>query len=429
MSTILCLPILVVLIFYYFKFYRASEVVLRFPDQRYKYLVCNGNEALIVFMISTAWVGILPYLSLQLGILIALCILVFFQSNNRNIYSIPIYLYLIFLVYVVVGCLYGSTPSYGVRMLLKYSYPVLFAITCAKVVRDGSVMILSGLWGRLVGIIGMILLIFPLTWPIFFPILWDKAGYTTGLIFYMVFSLSLVYHSKEKRQNIIWTIGLILPCIIEVFRTDILGSGVAIIAFFLIKYKIKALPIAIATVLLGLCAIFYIPAVKEKMFFQPTQVEMEDWLNGNVDQNTVRTNYRTYAWEKAEDYFGEFDTTLGNGSGAVQNYMYNLAPGSMRSGQLHNDYMVMYYDNGVLGLILFLGSYLAIFVHCIYIYNTNKDPYIRIAAITAGSSVLGVAATMYTDNTVSYSMVTLAAAWGFYGMMLGLKYRQEHAYG
>ncbi len=43
------------------------------------------------------------------------------------------------------------------------------------------------------------------------------------------------------------------------------------------------------------------------------------------------------------------------------------------------------------------------------------------AALVAGSSLLGVFVTMYSDNTLSYSMVTLSFPWGFYGMALGLK--------
>ena len=34
--------------------------------------------------------------------------------------------------------------------------------------------------------------------------------------------------------------------------------------------------------------------------------------------------------------------------------------------------------------------------------------------------MLGVTLTMYSDNTVSFSMATLGFPWGFYGMALGL---------
>ena len=47
------------------------------------------------------------------------------------------------------------------------------------------------------------------------------------------------------------------------------------------------------------------------------------------------------------------------------------------------------------------------------------------AAMVAGASLMGVFVTMYSDNTLSYSMCTLSFPWGFYGMALGINNNEE----
>ena len=46
--------------------------------------------------------------------------------------------------------------------------------------------------------------------------------------------------------------------------------------------------------------------------------------------------------------------------------------------------------------------------------------------LTAGASLFGMLVTLYSDNTVSYSLATLGIPWAFYGMALGI-YRKEKA--
>ncbi len=39
--------------------------------------------------------------------------------------------------------------------------------------------------------------------------------------------------------------------------------------------------------------------------------------------------------------------------------------------------------------------------------------------------MIGIMVTMYSDNTISYSMATLGYPWGFYGIALGLAKNEE----
>ena len=70
--------------------------------------------------------------------------------------------------------------------------------------------------------------------------------------------------------------------------------------------------------------------------------------------------------------------------------------------------------------MLYLLAVLAVIIHSFVVYQKSSDIAIKMCAIVAGSSLAGVALTMYTDNVVNYSMATLSYPFGFYGMMLGL---------
>ena len=77
-------------------------------------------------------------------------------------------------------------------------------------------------------------------------------------------------------------------------------------------------------------------------------------------------------------------------------------------------------DNGVIGILLFGGSFLFLLFHCFLVYqNPTYDAGVRICAIVAGASAAGTLLTMYTDNVINYTMATLSYPCGFYGMMLG----------
>lgn len=426
MITALCLLIFIILTFWLYKFLGRNEVEVRLPRDKETIIDCNGYETIIIAMFATSWIGLSPVLSIRLGVLELLCIIVLLKCPNKLPFSFPLGMYLVFLLWIVIGIYYGTSRDYGFRMFLKYLYPFAFALMTAKVVRDGSVFMASGLWSRYIGTIGAVFTVLPFTRFFIQNFLWYIAAYVTGLITLIVFSLELYYQSddkKEKRNNLLWALVLCLPCLIVVFRTDIFGTAVAISMFYLIKYKIKALPIIGAIGILGLCIMFYVPSVKNKMFINPDTVTMTDYLQGNIQEDNVQTNMRKFMWESATQMFYDGHEMYGSGTGRVQKFFYTEATDARRGGQLHNDFLVLKCDNGLVGLILFIAAYIIVFLHCLKIYNDYEDVHLKTCAIVAGSALLGIFVTMFSDNTLSYSMVTLSAPWGFYGMTLGMKYK------
>jgi len=130
-------------------------------------------------------------------------------------------------------------------------------------------------------------------------------------------------------------------------------------------------------------------------------------------------------WEWSLDNYFRGHELIGSGTGNLQKVFYENMSGPNRDapggGIVHNDYIQMLCDNGLIGIILYLTSGLFAIIHCFILYNRKHyPPVLRICAITAGASMAGMLLTLYSDNVVNYSMATLAYPWGFYGMALGL---------
>jgi O-antigen ligase len=239
-----------------------------------------------------------------------------------------------------------------------------------------------------------------------------------------VFCLALFFYAGRKKLYLALAVLFVVPCIVWVFRTSIMGTTLALMTFFFFKYKLKSLPVIACILLLFILAVFFIPSVKEKMF-NSKDTDVSQLQNNELSFDDINSNARFYMWETLMNKLYEDSMLTGSGTGAVQNYMYsNTVFGGLKAP--HNDYVQILCDNGLIGLVLFLLAGFGAILHSFVEYNRRNVPAsIKICAITAGSSMFGVLLTMLTDNTVNYSLATLAYPFGFYGMMLGLKKNKE----
>lgn len=427
MATLLCFVYFIVLtVIGFYLVYKPYGVISAPFDRRLK-MRCTGTELLLIFIFATGLIGLMPVLAIRLAVLEVLCIIGIYKSHSSPVFSFPIILFVIFILWEIWGLSYTPSIEFGFRMILKYIYPLLLALFASSVLRDEEIVLKSLLGARWVAVIAVIFLAIPvLTYKVFGGVFWHQAAIGTHCIFFCVFSLAVLYITNKKFKNLLFFLFFLAPCFYFVLRTDILGSVVAIASFFLIRYKVKAIPYIGIIGVLTLLSVFYIPVVKEKMFFSPEEVSISDFISGNIDENNFNTSGRKNVWEDCLNWFYEDHELVGSGTGRIQTYFYTEALGTRRGGQVHNDFLVLLCDNGIIGLSLYLLSSISIFIHCLILYNSSKYTLVlRMCAITAGASLLGIVATMYSDNTLSYSMATLSYPWGLYGMVLGLKYKED----
>ncbi len=407
------------------KFLYSGGEIVKSPFDKTVRMRLNGPEMFWCLTFST---GLLAFsapagvdlMAIRLMVLEILCILGLFVAKDRSIWSYPLVIYAIYLIWIAVGCLYSPAPFYGFRVILKYLYPLLLCLFASAVVRDKEVFIKSSLWARLIALISIIFSFVPLLPHLVPGVFMYGTARAINYISIMILSLGLFYFTNEKKKNLIYTIIFILPCFIWVLRTSIMGSLVAIMAFYFIKYKIKSLPIIFGILILGVVAVFTIPSLRHKMFHDDN-VTIEQFKEGKISEDNVNTNAREAMWKDLERRFYKVHPIIGSGTGTVQNYMYSHHVfGGLKVP--HSDFIQMKCDNGMIALILYILCALAVFTHCCVTYWRNvENPVLRLCAIVTGASIAGVFVTLYSDNTVNYSMATLSMPFGLYGMMLGLK--------
>lgn len=414
----------IIITYFGIKFLYSGGKIVKSPFNRTIQMRLSGPEMFWCLTFSTGLLAFsapagIDLMAIRLMVLEILCFLGLSLAKDRPIWSYPLIIYVIYLIWISIGCLYSPAPFYGFRVILKYLYPLLLCLFASAVVKDQYVFLKSSLWARSVGVISLVFSFVPLLSPLVPGVFWYATAKAINYISIMILSLGLFYFTIEKKKNLIYTILFILPCFLWVFRTSIMGSLVAIMAFYFIKYRIKSLPIIFGILILGVVAVFTIPSLRQKMFHDDN-VTIEQFREGKISEDNVNTNAREYMWKDLQNRFYQDHEIIGSGTGTIQHYMYN---NHVYGGLIvpHSDFVQMKCDNGLIALILYIVCSFTIFIHCCVTYWRNEGmPILKLCAIVAGASMAGVFVTLYSDNAVNYSMATLSMPYGFYGMMLGL---------
>lgn len=408
------------------KFLCSKHIEVKNPLNKEQSLLLNGTEMFWVLTFSTGLLafsapGVIDLMAIRLLVIEILCIIGLFIANKQPIWSFPIMLYVIYLIWILIGCLYSPSPIYGYRVVLKYLYPFIIALFASAVVRNTEVFLKAGLGARMVAVISIAVFFIPYVGKLFPGVFWYGTASAINYISICVFSLALYYYTDEKKRNLIYAILFMIPCFIWVFRTSIMGTALALMAFALFKYRLKALPVIAGILLLFIISIFAIPSVKQKMFNDDKKETITSLNQGEITSDDIDSNGRFEMWKWSLNKFYKGKEIAGSGTGNLQETFYSLHHpfGAIRI--CHNDYVQILCDNGLIGIVLFGMAFLFLIFHCFKVFqDPSYDTPIHICAIVAGASAAGVLLTMYTDNVINYSMATISYPCGFYGMMLGL---------
>lgn len=413
----------------YFLVKGKGERIIKNPLNKGQYVIFNGLEMFWIFTFSTgllafsAEVG-LDLMAIRLLVLEIFCLLGLFISDRKSVWNLVTITYLLYLIWLIVGLTYTSNIMFGIRVILKYIYPFLIMLFASAVTWNREMFFKAAYGARIVALISAIIAFIPnVEWYVFPNVFWYGTARAIHYIPMAIFSLTLFYHlDQKKKENLILTVVFIIPCVLWIYRTSMIGTTLALVVFFFFKYKFRSLPIIALVFLLAIASVFYIPAVRNKMFNPGEKFEMSQLFDGDITMDDVNTNARSVMWEWSLKNYYKGHEIIGTGTGNLQRAFYQEQEFSRGGrGIVHNDYIQILCDNGLIGIILYLPAGLFAIIHCFILYNRKYyPPVLRICAITAGASMAGVLITLYSDNVVNYSMATLSYPWGFYGMMLGL---------
>lgn len=411
---------------YGYKFLRSDGKIVKSPYEDKAHLALTGPEMFWVLTFSTGLLAfsvpfVIDLMAIRLMTIMLLCFIGFGIVKNKPTWSLPLRLYVIYLFWLIIGLFYAPSAEYGIRVILKYLYPLIFCLFASAAVDNFTVAYKASITARWVAVISIGFAFIPYA-NLFVPgVFWYGTATAIHYISIMTLSIALFFFTNQKKKNFLYACLFLLPCFLWVFRTSIMGSGIAIMAFAIIRWRMKSIPVIAAILIVGVIAIFTIPSLKHKMFKRDTQnVTIENFQEGGLSMDNVETNAREAMWTFLQDTLYDGNEIIGSGTGAVQEYMYNhYIFGGLKVP--HSDFVQIKCDNGLIGLIIYIAIVILIFMHCYRIYWSAEDPKLKLFAITAGASMLGVFATLYSDNSVNYSMATLSMPYGFYGMTLALE--------
>lgn len=393
----------------------------------------DGPERFWILTFSTGLLAFsapagLDLMAVRLLVIEVLCLAGLFIVKRRPVWNAAAVLYTLFMLWLVVGCFYSPAPDYGVRVIMKNVYVLLIMLFASAAVRDAEVFLKAGLGARVVAVVSIVVFFVPGLQYLFPGVFWYGTAAAINYISLFVFSLALYYFTTEKRKNLFFCLLFALPCVLWVFRTSIMGTTLALMTFMFFKYRLRSLPFIFGAFVLFICAVFFIPSVREKMFRDSSSASISQLESGGISKDDIDSNGRFAMWDWSLSKFYEGHELTGSGTGNLQETFYSLRHPFGTIKIVHNDYVQMICDNGLIGVWLFGASFLCLIVHCFFVYqNKRYGPAIRMCAIVAGSSAAGVLLTMYTDNVINYSMATLSYPCGFYGMMLGMLAKLKNA--
>jgi O-antigen ligase len=232
---------------------------------------------------------------------------------------------------------------------------------------------------------------------------------------------------RTKDRKYLYLIGwFFLSSILGGVRTGILGIMAVFIVASYLRYRALSLPYMAAVVMFALLSVVFIPQVKEKMFYDPSAVTSIDDLGG-IEESQIDSNGRFAMWRWTLNEFYEDNKLTGSGIGSVQERFYSGHHPFGRIKAIHNDYVQILGDIGLIGISLYF-LFVLISVWTAMRYMKKRVPlYLQNTAFLVVTSFAAALTTMMTDNVVNYSFAVLSYPFIFVGIMMAYRkiYRRD----
>lgn len=363
----------------------------------------NKPLAFLAFFITASMIR--PVTDSHGAWMVELVFIIIYASFKKS-YAKDITWYLLFLFWVSLSFLYSDNPVRGIPSMVMYCFPLFYyaltltAIKCYKDVYGLFYKISKSTWFLLV-----------LSLLAFFNNYLPFSYYGMGICTIPAF----LFLKTKKKQYIIHFLLCLLPALILVKRTPLLGIVSAMMVFSILMYKWKALIPSILILTLGILLVISIPRFRDKMFFGDSITSIQDLSRSDVHE--VNMNGRLDFWGIVVDKYYERSPFFGSGIGSVKSYL--------QSGQneykstfslMHNDWLLVLCEQGLVGVILLLIFMFGMLRKCIK-YSASKYPYdLRLISAACAGSIVSTMIHMFFENCMNSFIFSIAIV--FYAILI-----------
>ncbi|CCY49101.1 uncharacterized protein BN523_01826 [Bacteroides sp. CAG:189] len=410
----------------YTRNFNAKRLVTHPLAKRYKYRL-NRNMYLLIFIVCTAPFFLGSFSLAKYGFYFIF--LLYLIINNKISIKIDIIVtcYLLFYIWLLISLSYSTSIYNGIMLLIKYIFPLLFLWLGYSSIKDKytlyyflkSVNKSAMIYALLIGGVSAIFMpwIYYSTFGDIFLKYAGLADYFTS-IFIIPF---ILFWITQKKIYIMCALWLILSTILESVRTGLGGMFLVGLSFYFFKYKLKSLPYIALAISIFIGIIIFIPEVNQKMFGDKAgKINARDIIQKDaLSLDNIQTSGRSHLWEINLTKFYEPHPLIGSGLGTTIDFMKKRAAKEHTIALLHNDYVQILCETGIIGIIFLVLFYLSIICKVFYYtWVIQSNTWIKISGIMAISSIIGIAFSMFFDNIVSHSMTSLINPFIFIGFFL-----------
>jgi O-antigen ligase len=356
------------------------------------------------------------------------CVLFLAAHPSRT--RIPVFIvpFLAFVGWTFVSWLASNAPLTGLKDILFYGLPPLFGVFTVRVVSrtDGGWM---GTIEKLILLtifipIGIYLLSIPAGWVSI--TIKGPEGFIEprGIALYLLVVLAVALSrwsyattASAKKTAVIFAWMTLATIFFTLSRmagmTALLLLSLAIIKPHRIR---EGLLSVVAAGIVGMVIIFTVPALQERFFHQTSSDLWSTLLS-------LRTAGRNIFWPITFEHAAE-NPLIGWGPGSARILVAKSQP-ILAAAEYHphNEYLQVFHDTGIIGLILLLLAYIPLFFHFWRQWRTShstEHKSLAARSMAAFLSIVAVLVTSATANTLHYAFVTVPAF-----ILIAFAYRQN----
>jgi len=439
MSTIISAFIFIALLLWVCRIYLTNDKKFRYVEyNKGEYYLLSRNMYFTIFTVCTAPIFLSSLSLLKYGLWFATIILLIIGNKIRMTLESVMTLYLVFFLWLCLTMTWTTAPRDGWMMLIKYFIPILFLwlgysslrnekdlIVFLKVVNAAACFycfIIGGFTQHLA------------PWLYFFlaGICSTYAGFSCFLISVFIVPILLYWLTKDKKY-IYCALWMLLSPILQAVRTGLGGMFLVFVVAVYLRYKQKSLPALFFAGVFFISVILFVPGVNEKFFGESAgAITGGDIVQGNaLSLDNIEMSGREYMWERVKNncYYG--NETFGGGLGTSGRFVKNYGKANNALEMMHNDYLQIICDTGLVGISLPTIFYIAFVIKVIVnVVKRRCTILVKLTGIMALSSMVGIGFAMYFDNVVSNSMQALVMPfiyWGFFFRALDMESKENEA--
>jgi hypothetical protein len=357
-----------------------------------------GFYRFLFFAVLIPYLGILPFVPESIlgfrwsgwaWLFMLLVCIIFLFSKRKN--TLPTLIWIPYIGYTFIWMIIDQSFT-GIKFFVQPIVPILVGIIASMLSYNDQTLI--KLFRYLIIFLFILILIIPLF--LFIGIghleFASAAAIVMTLIVFDIIFLSIYFTTNRYRYLFLYSILLFIP-IYLLTRTAIFLTILILPLHFLNNNSFKKLTSILVGIILGL-VIFYSRPVQEKMFISGTGTLRDlSWDNPNFNTN-ARLNHRLIIEQGLVK-----SPVFGNGPRAdLEVYEYNNIDPTI----LHDDYLLLRYCYGWVGLVIYLIPFAILFIH---LYRKKKNVNSLFYRIIWGTSLtlfIPYFGFMETDNIFLY---------------------------